>query len=145
MLVRPYGWFANIHSASGYDCAVTILFQQFHFCNHPVRLRLPPLQRRGMYRHCTLCRYDTTTPSGFACHPSEGGECTGTRLFADMTQPPRQASPATPPKEGNVPTLYFVQIFLQPSCQAMDWGLVGKNYNQTNNRTYRDNNAGGQR
>ena len=30
MLVRPYGWFANIHSASGYDCAVTILFQQPH-------------------------------------------------------------------------------------------------------------------
>ena len=28
MLVRPYGWFANIHGASGYGCAVTILFQQ---------------------------------------------------------------------------------------------------------------------
>ncbi len=32
MLVRPYGWFTNIHGASG--------------CDHPVRLRLPPLHRR---------------------------------------------------------------------------------------------------
>ena len=30
----------------------------------------------------------------------------------DMTQPPRQASPATPPKEGNVPALYFLQTLL---------------------------------
>ena len=29
-------------------------------CNHPVRLRLPPLQRRGI----SLCRYDTTSPLG---------------------------------------------------------------------------------
>ncbi len=29
---------------------------------------------------------------------------------ADTTQPPRQASPATPPQEGNVPTLCLVQI-----------------------------------
>ena len=28
MLVRPYGWFANIHGASGYGCTLTILFQQ---------------------------------------------------------------------------------------------------------------------
>ena len=30
MLVRPYGWFANIHGASGYGCTLTILFQQPH-------------------------------------------------------------------------------------------------------------------
>ena len=29
----------------------------------------------------------------------------------DTTQPPRQASPATPPKEGNVPSLKFVDTF----------------------------------
>ncbi len=34
-----------------------------------------------------------------------GRELTGT----DTTQPPRQATPATPPKEGNVPTLHLVQ------------------------------------
>ena len=61
--------------------------------NHPVRLRLPPLHRRGIAQ----CRYEATTPSGFACHPSTGGEL----LSADTRQPPRQASPATPPQEGN--------------------------------------------
>ena len=61
--------------------------------NHPVRLRLPPLRRRGI----AWCRHDTTTPSGFACHPSAGGELPG----ADTEPPPRQASPATPPQEGN--------------------------------------------
>ena len=78
MLVRPYGWFANIHGASGYGCTLTILFQQ-------------PLL--------------ATTPSGCACHPSRGGELT----CADTQRPPRQAAPATPPKEGNVPTLYLAQ------------------------------------
>ena len=61
--------------------------------NHPVGLRPPPLHRRGIAQ----CRYDTTTPSGFARHPSTGGEL----LSADTTQPPRRASPATPPQEGN--------------------------------------------
>ena len=44
MPVRPYGWFTNIHGASG--------------CDRPVRLCLPPLQRRGMYH--TVPRTDTT-------------------------------------------------------------------------------------
>ena len=61
--------------------------------NHPVRLRLPPLHRRGIAQ----CRTTTTTPSGCACHPSKGGEL----LSAEPPQPPRQAAPATPPKEGN--------------------------------------------
>ena len=61
--------------------------------NHPVRLRLPPLQRRGI----VCCRTSTTTPSGCACHPSKGGELS----VAEPQQPPRQASPATPPQEGN--------------------------------------------
>ena len=38
-----------------------------------------------------------TTPSGCACHPSAGGELP----CADTGPPPRQASPATPPQEGN--------------------------------------------
>ena len=65
--------------------------------NHPVRLRLPPLHRRGIVcadaaqpprqaapatppqeGNC-LCRCGTTTPSGCACHPSTGGE-----LFVQM-------------------------------------------------------------
>ena len=54
-------------------------------CNHPVKLRLPPLHRRGI----NWCKHDATTPSSFACHPSTGGELTG----ANMMQPPRQASP----------------------------------------------------
>ena len=61
--------------------------------DHPVRLRLPLLHRRGI----AWCRHATTTPSGFACHPSTGGELPG----ADTPRPPRQASPATPPQEGN--------------------------------------------
>ena len=61
--------------------------------NHPVRLRLPPLHRRGI----SWCRTHTTTPSGCACHPSTGEELAG----AEPTQPPRQAEPDTPPKEGN--------------------------------------------
>ena len=84
--------------------------------NHPVRLRLPPLHRRGIATstggellppqegNCYLhrrgiagCRHDTTTPSGCARHPSRGGELPG----ADTIQPPRRAAPATPPEEGN--------------------------------------------
>ena len=49
--------------------------------NHPVRFRLPPLHRRGI----AGCRYDTTTPSGCACHPSTGGELPG----ADTMQSPQ--------------------------------------------------------
>ena len=92
--------------------------------NRPVRLRLPPLQRRGIplfqqphdtttpsvhnhpvklclpplhRRGIAWCRHDTIAPSDFACHPSTGEELLG----ADTTQPPRQAPPATPPQEGN--------------------------------------------
>ena len=61
--------------------------------NHPVRLRLPPLHRRGI----AGCRHEATTSSGCACHPSTEGELPGT----DTRQPPRQAAPATPPQEGN--------------------------------------------
>ena len=61
--------------------------------NHPVRLCLSPLRRRRI----ALCRPAITTLSGFACHPSAGGELSS----ADPPQPPRQASPATPPQEGN--------------------------------------------
>ena len=45
--------------------------------HYPVRLRLPPLHRRGI----ALCRYEDNTPSGFARHPSTGGEllCADTR------------------------------------------------------------------
>ena len=50
--------------------------------NHPVRLRLTPLQRRGIVR---LRR------RGMVRH----------HTYTDTTQPPRQASPATPPEEGN--------------------------------------------
>ena len=53
--------------------------------HHPVRLRLPPLRRRGIAQ----CRHEDTTPSGFACHPSRGGELLG----ADTRTPPRQATP----------------------------------------------------
>ena len=72
------------------------------------------------YRHCTVgaalfCPYgyrkfdvqavevgvkmvDTqkTTPSGYACHPSTGGEWSDTVNRTDTIQPPRQAMPATP-------------------------------------------------
>ena len=50
--------------------------------NHPVRLRLPPLHRRGMirpYQHRKFGCNERTTPSSFA--------------------------PATPPEEGNVRSL----------------------------------------
>ena len=46
--------------------------------NHPVRRSLTPLQRRGIVRlrrrGIGWCRTHTTTPSGFARHPSRGGE-----------------------------------------------------------------------
>ena len=61
--------------------------------DHPVKRSLTPLHRRGI----SWYRIHTTTPSGCACHPSEGGELAG----AEPTRPPRQASLATPPKEGN--------------------------------------------
>ena len=51
------------------------------------------LQRRGI----GWCRTTTTTPSGFACHPSKGGELP----YADTRTPPRQAELDTPPEEGN--------------------------------------------
>ena len=170
------------HPSTGGEWSGTILVQNPN--NHPVRLRLLPLHRRGMVRHYTcadtrqpprqaapatppqrgmvrhytsaepqqpprqaapatppkegngpapyLCRTPTTTPSGCACHPSTGGEWSGTILVqnpnnhpvrlrlpplhrrgmvrhytcADTRQPPRQAAPATPPQEGNGPALY---------------------------------------
>ena len=144
------------HPSTGGEWSDTILVQIRG--NHPVRLRLPPLHRRGMVRHYTsaepqqpprqaapatppqerngpalyLCRTPTTTPSGCACHPSTGGEWSGTILVqnpnnhpvrlrlpplhrrgmvrhytcAEPQQPPRQAAPATPPQEGNGPALY---------------------------------------
>ena len=109
--------------------------------NHPVRLRLPPLHRRGMVWHYTcadtrqpprqaapatppqegnglalyLCRYEATTPSDRTAYielrgnhpvrlrlPPLGGEWSGT-IRADTRQPPRQAAPATPPE----PTRYL--------------------------------------
>ncbi len=35
-----------------------------------------------------VCRYDTTTPSGFACHPSKGGElpCADTTHYERICQ-----------------------------------------------------------
>ena len=95
----------------------------------------PPL-RHGVF----LSRYSTTTPSGCACHPSTGGELTSTILiqirhnhpvrlrlpplhrrgidqhytYTDTTQPPRQAAPATPPKEGNV---LMQTLFQQPRIE----------------------------
>ena len=58
-------------------------------------------RRSGPFPSCggelTILRHDATTPSGCACHPSEGGELAGTEL----TQPPRQAELDTPPQEGN--------------------------------------------
>ena len=80
-----------------------------------------------------LCRYETTTPSGGACHPSRGGEWSGIifvqirnnhsvrrslpplhrrgivrhHICADTKQPLRQAEPAIPPQEGNSPASYL--------------------------------------
>ena len=59
---------------------VPILYLCRYDGDHPVRRGLPPLRRRGTYRHC---------------------------ICTDPRRPPRQAKPATPPKEGNVPTLYL--------------------------------------
>ena len=42
MLVRPYGWFANIHGASGYGCTLTILFQQPHITTLGLQLFQQP-------------------------------------------------------------------------------------------------------
>ena len=91
----------------------------------------PPEEGNGAALY--LYRHATTTPSGFACHPSRGGEWCGTILiqtrhnhpvglrppplhrrgmvrhytYTDTPQPPRQATPATPPKEGNGAALYL--------------------------------------
>ena len=90
--------------------------------HHPVRLRLPPLHRRGI----DSCRYETTTPSGCACHPSTGGELFGPISGVDLmivqnttpsgcachpsaggelpgagtTTPPRQAAPPSLRRRG---------------------------------------------
>ena len=81
--------------------------------SHPVKLRLPPLHRRGivcLHRRGIggWCRTHTTTPSGCACHPSTGGELAG----AEPTQPPRQAAPDTPPQEGNTTPTNYHECFL---------------------------------
>ncbi len=68
MLVRPYGWFANINGASGYGCTPTILFQQPH---------------------------DATTPSGCACHPSEGGELACADIFGAVEKVRHRTNPIT--------------------------------------------------
>ena len=62
---------------------------------YPVRLRLPPLHRRGISGTVLFQQpHDTTTSSGFACHPSTGGELAVRYFFnSPMLQPPRQASP----------------------------------------------------
>ncbi len=49
----------------------------------------------------TLCKTPATTPSGCACHPSKGGECTGTTvrgyLFNNPTiQPPQTLFTGSP-------------------------------------------------
>ena len=131
------------HPSRGGEWSDTILVQTR--CHHPVRLRLPPLQRRGMVRHYTgadtmppprqaapatppeegngptlyWCRHDaTTTLSGCACHPSRGGEMVRHYTSADTMPPPRQSAPATPPEEGNGPTLYWYRHAMPPPRQA---------------------------
>ena len=51
----------------------------------------PPQEGNGAALY--LCRHATTTPSGYARHPSTGGELTG----ADTLQPPRQIEPPIEP------------------------------------------------
>ena len=92
-MVCSYGMLKKYHYA---PVEGNCLVQNHH--NHPVRLRLPPLHRRGIAgcrydattpsdrtavcfsstNSVTFCRYDATTPSGCACHPSTGGEWSGT-------------------------------------------------------------------
>ena len=57
MLVRPYGWFANIHGASGYGCTLTILFQQPHM---------------GLLKKCGIVRIQSLAPFGFSFHKLDG-------------------------------------------------------------------------
>ena len=78
--------------------------------DHPVRLRLPPLRRRGIVCPCglvnsmacngSICamavlfqqfhvclyRHDATTPSGCACHPSTGGELSALAVWSTFEQ-----------------------------------------------------------
>ena len=85
--------------------------------HHPVRLCLPPLHRRGISGAVLFQQpHVTTTPSGYACHPSAGGELSS----ADTSQPPRQATPATPPQEGNclVQTRYNHPVRLRRRVQT---------------------------
>ena len=111
------------------SCGGELTYSQTR-CHHPVRLRLPPLRRRGIswYRthtttpsgcachpstggELTILRHDATTPSGCACHPSTGGELAGT----EPTQPPRQAELNTPPQEG----ISGAVLFQQPHTGAI--------------------------
>ena len=65
-----------------------------NFNNHPVRLRLPPLQRRGI-----------AASTGGEYHPVRLRlpplHRRGIAASTELQQPPRQAAPATPPQEGN--------------------------------------------
>ena len=50
--------------------------------NHPVTpLHLMQTLFQQPQMDC-FCRHATTTPSGFACHPSTGGECTNADTFS---------------------------------------------------------------
>ena len=60
----------------------------------------PPQEGNGPALY--LCRYEATTPSGCACHPSTGGELPS----ADTPQPPRQIEPPIEPV-GQSAILFF--------------------------------------
>ena len=88
--------------------------------NHPIGLRPPPLHRRGI----SQCRHDTTTPSGYACHPSTGGEWSDTVFVQIRSNHPVglrhrvqtrcdcssvSVLDISPPQEGNYPTVHLIR------------------------------------
>ena len=93
-MVRPYGF----RKFDGYAK------------NHPVRLRLPPLHRRGMVRPYDFRKfggYAKNHPVRLRLPPLQEGNTIFVKFDAGTQKTTPSGWPATPPQEGNGSSVRF--------------------------------------